>query len=77
MANYRTALHGALGGIVSVPLRGKYRGESGFEREFKGGQFIVSVPLRGKYRGESTLSTNIENWVQKVSVPLRGKYRGE
>ena len=40
-------------GRVSVPLRGKYRGES-IARDFIGiSKARVSVPLRGKYRGES------------------------
>ena len=39
---------------VSVPLRGKYRGESVGEKLAPVFNLLrVSVPLRGKYRGES------------------------
>ena len=38
---------------VSVPLRGKYRGESfTWEGSNQTGLLQVSVPLLGKYRGE-------------------------
>gem|GEM_PF-3103198 len=39
---------------VSVPLRGKYRGEVVYEANLDNPQIVfrVSVPLRGKYRGE-------------------------
>ena len=40
---------------VSVPLRGKYRGESQTDFLGKIERFSVSVPLRGKYRGESLM----------------------
>jgi hypothetical protein len=38
---------------VSVPLRGKYRGEEDFGTWFVYYRDGVSVPLRGKYRGEA------------------------
>jgi hypothetical protein len=37
---------------VSVPLRGKYRGEYLAKKSGKDLLTGVSVPLRGKYRGE-------------------------
>ena len=38
---------------VSVPLRGKYRGEYGILSPLHTHPLLqVSVPLRGKYRGE-------------------------
>jgi len=41
-------------GTISVPLRGKYRGEYGEDlRVSLEPTAVVSVPLRGKYRGES------------------------
>ena len=40
--------------IVSVPLRGKYRGEGlGLFMSLLSRWVVVSVPLRGKYRGEA------------------------
>ncbi|GEM_PF-1751860 len=63
--------------VVSVPLRGKYRGE-GYERYgFKLRTDYVSVPLRGKYRGEGITKLTAQLRLALVSVPLRGKYRGE
>ncbi len=39
--------------LVSVPLRGKYRGEySVWSNAIEVTKDVVSVPLRGKYRGE-------------------------
>ncbi len=64
---------------VSVPLRGKYRGESG--KLLYPGDF-----LRGVFEFPSPCGVNIvanyaallpSVWAMTVSVPLRGKYRGE
>ena len=48
---------------VSVPLRGKYRGEG--EYEYLGATLNthVSVPLRGKYRGEELNITTTMLWI--------------
>ena len=63
---------------VSVPLRGKYRGELKNPLRIHCFAMLVSVPLRGKYRGELVKVQDKATGEQGlVSVPLRGKYRGE
>ena len=59
---------------VSVPLRGKYRGEVSLMRLLKSMRLIVvSVPLRGKYRGEESVNS-ILNYIILVNCfrPLAG-----
>ena len=63
--------------LVSVPLRGKYRGELQIDICPSSVHSAVSVPLRGKYRGEFWAVGDLQRVSKKVSVPLRGKYRGE
>ena len=56
--------------LVSVPLRGKYRGEFVLRIRVRWGE-VVSVPLRGKYRGELRLA--IEEKLDFLSFrPLAG-----
>ena len=62
---------------VSVPLRGKYRGEYFLATPDSFRFPLVSVPLRGKYRGECQKTLLALFCQSVVSVPLRGKYRGE
>ena len=62
---------------VSVPLRGKYRGEGSCLSLNTALSSAVSVPLRGKYRGEDDRHKLMPYSYKRVSVPLRGKYRGE
>ena len=47
--------------FVSVPLRGKYRGEYSDTELVILYRHSVSVPLRGKYRGEFLLSSITSN----------------
>ncbi len=79
VANRFVVLNQSVENVVSVPLRGKYRGEwfLSFSAS-KPNKVRVSVPLRGKYRGESCLLLHaVLLYSLSVSVPLRGKYRGE
>ena len=46
--------------FVSVPLRGKYRGEYRKAWNFRWFAVRVSVPLRGKYRGEFLVSIGVD-----------------
>ena len=63
---------------VSVPLRGKYRGEC-YEDEMLNLWFVVKFPspcgvniVANQYHLDM-----MSKWASEVSVPLRGKYRGE
>ena len=53
--------------FVSVPLRGKYRGEATLLSLGKAFYAKVSVPLRGKYRGEATIRRSMPSF--KLSFP--------
>ncbi len=58
---------------VSVPLRGKYRGEAFFMICVRSIGSVVSVPLRGKYRGEELEYTNVIDRAITLSFrPLAG-----
>ena len=52
VANIRTQYRTDAKRLVSVPLRGKYRGEWDEGFADMTAEMWVSVPLRGKYRGE-------------------------
>ena len=54
--------------FVSVPLRGKYRGELEKACSLKIPCRLVSVPLRGKYRGESVIDFELPD-------PTHGRFR--
>ena len=56
---------------VSVPLRGKYRGECLFQVLILL-VLLVSVPLRGKYRGELSKTNGEPKDSQSCFRPLAG-----
>ena len=63
-------------GIVSVPLRGKYRGELKVKRRSRDGLQRFPSPC-GVNIVANLSPIGLGNTILVVSVPLRGKYRGE